>query len=478
MIFSSLLFLFCFLPSCLLSYFVLPRRYRNFCLLFWSLLFYAWGAPKVMLVLLLSCAADYYLSVQIDKVDSVLARKRLLTIGMVINLGLLGWFKYTNFLVAEVSALLSALGYQAIEWSSIALPIGISFFTFQKMSYLVDIYRKTATRAVTLADYILYVTLFPQLIAGPIIRYHDVSAQIRKRDVRWDDFIEGIWRFCTGLAKKVLVADVLAMSADHAFNRGLPELTTEQAWVGLLCYTLQIYFDFSGYSDMAIGLGRMFGFHFLENFNYPYVSQNITEFWRRWHISLSNWMKEYLYIPLGGNRLGVLRTYLNLCLVFLLSGFWHGANWTFVVWGLWHGVLLICDRLFWLDVARRLPRLFNVVLCGVLVMFGWVFFRAESIDQALLYQARLLGVTHVEQLPMAWAELIDLRGWVMLLVGVVLATYPALFEGLNISCARLSGSSGQMLRGVVGYVCSLCLLLLSVMSLVSSSFHPFIYFRF
>ena len=332
MSFASLTFLFLFLPSFLAVYYgaLAARssiRVVNGIALAFSLFFYTWGAPQFVPLLLFSCGFDYFISLRLAAADqNETMRRRLLTLSIAANVGCLLYFKYVNFFVLQTNELLSHLGRSGLDWTPIVLPIGISFITFEKLSYIVDVYRGRTAPARSLVTYLLFIALFPHLIAGPIFRYHDLASQLLNREHRRDKAAAGALRFMFGLAKKVLIADALAPIADSVFALPVSELTAARAWIGILAYTFQIYFDFSGYSDMAIGLGRLFGFEFIENFNHPYISQSITDFWRRWHISLSNWLREYLYIPLGGNRLTPLRTYLNLWIVFLISGFWHGAK--------------------------------------------------------------------------------------------------------------------------------------------------------
>jgi alginate O-acetyltransferase complex protein AlgI len=330
----------------LAAYYAAPARHRNAVALAASAFFYAWGAPRFVIVLFASGLVDYVLGRELPEGRRApRARKGILALAVVLNVALLLYFKYANFFVGELNGWLARLGMDGVSWAGVALPIGISFFTFQKLSYLVDVYRGVAQPARNAGDYLLYVALFPQLIAGPIVRYHDVARQLVARDYTRERFFTGMLRFGQGLGKKVLVANTMAEVADAAFGAAPATLSFGWAWVGVLAYAFQIYFDFSGYSDMAIGLGRLLGIEFLENFNRPYISRSITEFWRRWHISLSNWMREYLYVPLGGNRKGTARTYLNLWVVFLISGFWHGAAWNFVAWGAFHGFFLCFDKL-------------------------------------------------------------------------------------------------------------------------------------
>src|SRR5215471_8104535 len=344
MVFSSPIFLFLFLPITLAVYFVLPKRARNTWLFAASLVFYGWGEPKFLAVMLASIICNFLLAQWIEKQGNRDRARRVLTLAVAINIGLLAFFKYTDFVVENLNTGLVDLGVRPLTVPSIALPIGISFFTFHALSYVIDVYRGDARALRNPIDMGLYISLFSQLIAGPIIRYHDIAAQLRERWVTRSMFARGVSRFITGLGKKVLIANTLAVPVDLIFTIPSDQLTGGLAWLGVICYALQIYFDFSGYSDMAIGLGLMFGFRFLEKFNYPYISQSITEFWRRWHISLSNWFRDYLYIPLGGNRRGRLRGYFNLVIVFLLCGLWHGASWPFVLWGTWHGLFLVAER--------------------------------------------------------------------------------------------------------------------------------------
>jgi len=390
MVFSSFIFLFAFLPATLATYYLSPPRGRNGVLLAASLFFYAWGAPRFVLVLLAGTWIDWTISRRIAALAlGAASRRRWLVASLSLNLALLAYFKYATFGVAQLGRLASALGLGSFPLVEVALPIGISFFTFHKISYVVDVYRGVSKPAASFALCLLYICLFPHLIAGPIVRYHDVDRQLLGRAHTVDRFLSGILRFCLGLAKKVLIANVLAASADAVFDAPAQSLHPLAAWIGVVAYSFQIYFDFSGYSDMAIGLGRMFGIEFLENFDRPYLSRTFTEFWQRWHISLSRFMRDYLFLPLGGNRLGPVRGYVNLWIVFLLSGLWHGAVWTFVLWGAYQGLFLSLDRLFWGPVAARLPRPVAIAINFVLLNVGWVFFRAADLESALALLPRL-----------------------------------------------------------------------------------------
>ncbi len=392
MVFASPIFLFLFLPLTLAAYFALPRRWGNAVLLAASIVFYVWGEGAMVALVLASVAGQ--LADRREnrgggrRTDGACDGSRL---GVAANLVLLGVFKYANFFVANFNDIAPALGWGTIALATIPLPLGISFFSFHSISYLVDIHRRNADAQKRIDSFALYILLFPQLIAGPIIRYKDIAAQIGARARHCADFAEGVRRFILGLGKKVLVANTLGAVADRVFAIPGGELTTGVAWLGVACYTLQIYFDFSGYSDMAIGLMRMLGFRVLENFNYPYISQSIREFWRRWHISLSNFFRDYLYIPLGGNRRGTLRAYINLAIVFLLCGLWHGANWTFVVWGVWHGVFLIAEHAGLGNVLDRAWRPLRHVYALAAVVGGWVLFRCDTLSHAGAFYAAMLG---------------------------------------------------------------------------------------
>ena len=477
MIFSSLTFLFVFLPLLLVAYYVCPAKYRNAVALLASGFFYAWGAPRFVIVLAISSLLDFVLSRELPLGKrSPATRKGVLAVAVVLNISLLLYFKYANFFVAELNSWLARWGSGSISWTAVVLPIGISFFTFQKVSYLVDVYRGTAQPARNAADYLLYVVLFPQLIAGPIVRYHDVALQLCHRDYTLEQFYSGILRFCQGLGKKVLVANTMAEVADSAFGAAPASLSCGVAWLGILAYAFQIYFDFSGYSDMAIGLGRMMGFEFLENFNRPYISRSITEFWRRWHISLSNFMREYVYVPLGGNRKGVARTYLNLWLVFLVSGFWHGAAWNFVAWGAFHGFFLCVDKLFKGTSLSRAPAWVGLPVTFVLVLFSWVLFRAETLPHALAYMGRMLNVFAATPAVPAVLEFGVRHQW-MLVAALLLCFGPAV-RPHPFDFMRLDASRATVGQAMGRFAVAMLLLIWSSAVLATSSFNPFIYFRF
>ncbi|MBQ8958660.1 MAG: MBOAT family protein [Bacteroidales bacterium] len=404
MVFSSNIFLLYFMPSFFLVYFLMPRKTRNYVLLLASLIFYAWGAPEFIIQLIVSLIANFFIVRWMCKTEKTSAKKWLCTLSIVISMGLLFFYKYGNFTMQNLNALLGLTGHAPLSWKRIMLPIGISFFSFQSVTYTLDTYRGVNQPLRKLSDYMLYITMFPQLIAGPIVRYCDVAEQIRQRESTMADRLQGFYRFVIGLCKKILIADVLGLRVDQMLGTanidaaGLSEvvsriasLDTGSAWLVALAYTFQIYFDFAGYSDMAIGLGRIMGFKFPENFDNPYNSRSITEFWRRWHKTLGAFIMNYLYIPLGGNRKGQARTYLNLWICFLLSGLWHGASWNFVVWGALHGFFICADKLFLGKVMKKIGTLPSVVLTFLTVNIIWVFFRIEDIGLAWTFVTRMFA---------------------------------------------------------------------------------------
>lgn len=480
MVFSSLTFLYFFLPLTLAATFLVPARHRNGVALAASLLFFAWGAPRFVFILVAGCLLDYGIGGRLASggVPDARRRRRWLGLGIAVNLALLLYFKYANFGMDQINAALELAGATSRPWHRVALPIGISFFTFQKISYLMDVHRGCAAPAKSFGRYLLYITLFPQLIAGPIVRYHDVDRQIDNRNVTLELFLDGWWRLAAGLAKKCLLANPLAILADQAFAAAPGTLGAGAAWIGLVAYALQIYFDFSGYSDMAIGLGRMLGFQFLENFNFPYVSRGMVEFWRRWHISLGNFMREYLYIPLGGNRVSPAHRAFNLWLVFLLSGFWHGAAWNFVIWGAWHGLWITIEkRLAGRLKPRVIPAAIGIPITFLLVLLGWVFFRAETLPAAWSYLQMLAGAGATATHPLPALQ--DARTVTALIAGSGLAFAP-LFLGAGLSqdwrvenTARHAG-----LRVLLRTAVTLALVGLSTLPLLRGGFNPFIYFRF
>ncbi|MBX7157702.1 MAG: MBOAT family protein [Verrucomicrobiae bacterium] len=477
MVFSSILFLTLFLPVVLTVYLALPWKLKNVWLLTASLFFYFWGEPVYGWVMLVSIALNYGMGLWVHRTRHQSSIKLIIGLAIAANLSLLIFFKYAHFLSENFRAL--GIGFFKVE--AIHLPIGISFFTFQAMSYVIDVYRGEGQIQKNPINFGLYIALFPQLIAGPIVRYHDVDRQINQRHITREDFAYGIERFILGLSKKVLIANVLAVPADKVFQLSATELTTPLAWLGLVCYGLQIYFDFSGYSDMAIGLGHMFGFKFLENFNYPYISRSITEFWRRWHISLSSWFRDYLYIPLGGNRKGSWRTFLNLIVVFILCGLWHGASWNFVIWGLFHGAFLVLERSGLFKFLIRIKSLGHFYSLFI-VLLAWVFFRAETLEGSINFYRALFGFVSNINLETTLATLLQPLTVIALIAGILASTpLPAKFFNKILivnpqpsASSRFIGSCLLCLRPI----CFFSLIIFCMMRLASGTFNPFIYFRF
>lgn len=474
MVFSSAVFLLVFLPVFLITYYLVGSRLKNYTILLFSIFFYAWGAPDFVFVVLGSMIVNFYVVQSMQRAATLPLKRLLLALSVAINLGLLLYFKYANFFIENINALISALGLGSdIPWAAVALPVGISFFTFQSLTYSVDVYRKVHAPLQKLSDYILYILMFPQLIAGPIVRFNFIADQITNRQESADDRLLGMFRFIIGLAKKVLIANVLGAEADRIMALDPAAISSATAWMGILAYTFQIYFDFAGYSDMAIGVGRMIGFTFPENFNNPYVSQSITEFWRRWHITLGAWMRDYLYIPLGGNRVKTLRRlYFNLWFVFLVSGLWHGASWNFVIWGGYHGLFLILDRIFLLKLLKRSGKVFSTIFTFFVVVMGWVFFRVEDFATAMIYFQRLFafdfGATSLVPDP----EVVTI-----LMVAIIFSFITVSKAGLQLQ-EKVFYAEYPPQRKYVMFACTLVLFVLSLASVTTSGFNPFIYFRF
>jgi alginate O-acetyltransferase complex protein AlgI len=476
MVFASPLFLFLFLPATIVAYFLLPRRFRNGVLLVASLAFYAWGEARYVPLILASVAFNWWMCLAIARSDDATKRKRRLIVAVTGNLATLAVFKYTNFAVANVDAIAPVMGFSSLALAAIPLPLGISFFTFHAISYVVDVYKRNAAPQRHLPTFALYILLFPQLIAGPIIRWRDIAGQLSDRRERLADVAYGVRRFVIGVAKKVLVANTLGRIADPVFGLPVNELTTPLAWLGLACYALQIYFDFSGYSDMAIGLMRMFGFRILENFNYPYISRSVREFWRRWHISLSNWFRDYLYLPLGGNRRGRVREYANLVVVFLLCGLWHGASWPFVLWGAWHGVFLVIERAGFGRLLSRAGPLAHVYAMGAVVL-GWVLFRCDTLMHARGYYAALAGHASGNPAIHPVAQFLDPLAWTALVVGVVFAAPVAPMIGRWRDRVTARPRSGRVAL-TLDFAGLGVLLWAAAAFLAAGTYNPFIYFRF
>lgn len=454
MVFSSITFLFCFLPVVLLLYYVCRSIvWKNVILLIASLLFYAWGEPVYVILMILSILFNYYAGREIEAAH----KKSSLAFAVIINLLILGYFKYSGFLVDTVNSIFAT----SFVNKRLALPIGISFYTFQAMSYLIDVYRGDSKGQKNVLTFAVYITMFPQLIAGPIVRYQDIENQLNGRTPDADDFREGIPMFVKGFFKKVVLANVIGSLHTQILAMGMSNISAMTAWLGALAYTLQIFNDFSGYSDMAIGLGRMLGFEFPKNFDRPYASGSVTEFWRRWHISLGTWFREYVYIPLGGNRKGVKRQIINLLIVWALTGLWHGAAWNFVIWGLYYGILLIFEKFVYVHLQKRLPKFLNVVITFIVVIIGWVFFFSNNMTEAVSYLKAMFGQSGCSHDGMG--------GFLLLnnLVMIILAWIPSVFDFKE-------GKKKSPLK----WVLCIMVFLITIAFLVSESYNPFLYFRF
>lgn len=469
MVFSSVVFLFRFLPAFMICYFLAPGRMRNFILLLGSLFFYAWGEPVYVLLMLFSTVVDYGNGLLIERWRGQRRAAVPLVVSVVVNLGVLGFFKYGDFLVSTVNSVFGT----RIPLLRLGLPIGISFYTFQTMSYTIDVYRGQAKVQKNLLDFGVYVTMFPQLIAGPIVKYRDVEDCLHSRRTDVTAVSRGIRRFCAGLAKKVLLANNLGELWNQVMDGGFQEMSMLTAWLGILGFAFQIYFDFSGYSDMAIGLGEILGFHFPENFNYPYLSGSVTEFWRRWHISLGSWFREYVYIPLGGNRKGLPRQLLHILIVWMLTGIWHGAGWNFALWGLWFAFLLILEKLFLHRALSWLPKAVGVIYTFGVVLAGWALFAIPSFTELVSYLGAMAGM----------GGLLDGNGlylgreYLVLLVIAAVGSTPLPHRAVS----RLEQSRRCVWTALFRLgekVIPAALLLLCIAGIVEDSYNPFLYFRF
>ena len=469
MLFSSIVFLFTFLPAVLVLYYLLPERFHNPVLLLASLIFYAWGEPVYIFLMLLSILFNYFSGLDIARnlTDRRLA-KRSLIFNIVVNIAILGFFKYEGFVLDSLNAVLPV----HITYHPLALPIGISFYTFQILSYIIDVYRGNVKVQKNILNFALYVTMFPQLIAGPIVQYADVEEQLVNRESSWDKFGEGCMYFIRGLAKKVLLANTSGMIFTEVTGLGKGNVSVLSAWLGAFAYMFQIYFDFSGYSDMAVGLGKMFGFEFCMNFNYPYIAKSITEFWRRWHISLSSWFRDYVYIPLGGNRVSKSRHIFNLMVVWFLTGLWHGAAWNFIVWGIYYGVVLVLEKYVWGAIVDRWPSVLQHIYALVLVLVGWVFFFSPSLGAALRYLFAMVG----GGAGFASKEVffVILTHWLFYLLAVIGSTT----LGSRMLRAILNVSENHTVRTVITLVVFFGMLVISVAYLIADTYNPFLYFRF
>ena len=480
MVFSSSIFVFIFLPLVTFLYYISSKKIRNYILLLSSFIFYACSGISYLKILIISILVNYIFGILIDSLgnrednskDNVKAnnynklKKLTLILGVVLNLALLFYYKYYDFFIENFNIVFNS----DIQFKNIVLPVGISFFTFQGMSYIIDIYRNDAKVNKNLFSVALYISLFPQLVAGPIVKYKSIDNEIRKRKETVDEFSYGIERFVIGLAKKVIIADILGGVSDDIFalvsTSGIDIMT---AWLGAICYSLQIYFDFSAYSDMAIGLGHFFGFSFIENFNYPYISKSITEFWRRWHISLSTWFKEYLYIPLGGNRRG--NVYFNLFVVFLVTGLWHGAAWNFIIWGLWHGVFIILERAIrdknW---YKNIPSIIKRFITLFIVLIGWVLFKAENFDVALKYLGIMFGLVKFNNITFEISYFINAKTIFLIFIGMISST--------PILKIFVSKYREKIWFGVIKNILIILLFIIALIFMINSTYSPFIYFQF
>ena len=468
MVFSSMVFLWIFLPVVfVLSLLIRKPKYQNILLLLASLFFYAWGEPRNILLLLASIILNWWLGLLLDGHRD--KAKFFLTLDIIVNLALLGYFKYTDFFISTLNRIPGV----DLPLANIALPIGISFFTFQAMSYVIDLYRGQIKVQKNVLYLALYVSFFPQLIAGPIVKYRDIELQIDNRSVNLEKVSSGFRRFVYGLGKKVLISNLVGQAADNLYGLDVSSLTGGMAWLCALTYTLQIYYDFSGYSDMAIGLGRMFGFEFLENFNYPYISTSIREFWRRWHISLSTWFQEYLYIPLGGNRKGNKRTYLNLLIVFFATGMWHGASWSFIGWGLYHGFFSIVERLG-LDKLLKKSKIIAHIYTVLVVMIGWVFFRVDKTTQGLAIVKRMLLPWLYTETNVILGTQVGTEAVIAIICGILgCGVLQSFFTG-----KRTAVLAQKWKNSIPEFIWCAVVLFGSILMLASNTYNPFIYFRF
>jgi alginate O-acetyltransferase complex protein AlgI len=484
MVFSSAVFLFLFLPSVILLHTVLRVRWlQNLWLLLASLFFYAWGEPAYVVLMIVSIVFNYIGGRIVERLRDHRAVSGVLAVVIFFNLGLLFFYKYANFVVENLDLVLGMMGWSPVRFTPVPLPVGISFFTFQALSYVVDVYRGDAAVQRNPLRFGLYISLFPQLIAGPIVRYKDVDLQLNGRVVKRSLFASGVRRFVVGLSKKMILANTFAVVADRVFDLDVSQLTTGVAWTGALAYAMQIYFDFSGYSDMAIGIGRMLGFRFLENFHYPYIAISIRDFWRRWHISLSNWFRDYLYIPLGGNRKGSVRVGFNLVLVFVLCGIWHGASWSFLVWGLYHGLFLFAERLRWGRLLDRAPRGIRHLYTLLVVLGGWIFFRAETLPGALSFFRAMCGLADGDGIVLNYRMLWTPEFCLMIVAGLLAATplVPVINRRLAVwarESVRQRVFTVESVAWCLDVVVIPFMLIFCAVMLASGTHNPFIYFRF
>lgn len=482
MLFSSLVFLFLFLPLTLAGYYIVSKQIKNYWLLLASLVFFAWGGISFTLILIGSIIFNYTIGLLIQKKIESRAGYYWLVLGVGINLLCLAIFKYSDFLISNLNKVNSFFSLPQAKQANIALPIGISFYTFHALSYLVDIYRKKSLAQRNIFDLALYISMFSQLIAGPIVRYSDVWNQLRERIHSLAKFSSGVERFIIGLGKKVLLANTFARTADLFFSSDLSNLGYVNAWLGIICYTLQIYYDFAGYSDMAIGLGRMFGFEFLENFNFPYVAKSIKEFWRRWHISLSTFFRDYVYIPLGGNQTSTKKTYLNLIIVFFLTGFWHGASWNFILWGMFHGFFMLIEKMGLERLLQKTWRPISIFYTWLVVMFGWVLFRVDYTKQAWQYWKEMFDFNFTDEQYLLLINQLNIEFFLVFSIGLLGSFGFFKYVASEVpKWIKIESKSGRCLvytyhlTAVIMYA---TIFILCTLYLVAGTYNPFIYYRF
>jgi alginate O-acetyltransferase complex protein AlgI len=475
MVFSSITFLVYFLPLFLLSYHLTPNKFKNACILIFSIFFYAWGGPKFIFVILGTTFIDFFLVKKMAESKSANSKKQLLVISLLLNLGLLFYFKYSNFFIENINVALSTFGIKEIQWLKLILPIGISFYTFESVTYVVDVYRGVHKPLKNVWHYQTYILLFPKLIAGPIVRYHDIADQITDREKNYTAEVKlsGFYTFCIGLAKKVIIANTIGAQADDVFKLGIEDIDTTAAWVGAIAYTFQIYFDFSGYSDMAIGICKMIGIRLPENFNNPYLSSSITEFWRRWHMTLGTWMKNYLYIPLGGNKVDSnFKLYRNLFIVFLLSGFWHGASWNFIIWGAFHGLFLVLERLFLLKFYNKIGKILSTVITFLIIVVGWVYFRIEDLTQANHIVKTMFSFNFMD------GKFALHNDFYFSLCLAILFSFFAFIPFTKNIQVKVYGEVHTTTSNTMMVTLSILLFYISLSYIAALDFNPFIYFRF
>ncbi len=477
MVFSSSYFLTIFLPLFVIIYSLLPKKtgIKNFFILGSSIFFYSWGGPQFIFIILAATFLDFWFVKFMHNATTKRNKILLFILSLSVNLGLLLYFKYCNFFIDNLNALTHIFGLPAIEIAKILLPIGISFYTFESITYAVDVYRGVHKPLDNFWEYQLYILLFPKLIAGPIVRYIDISDQIKDHvnNETSDNKLSGFIQFCIGLSKKVLIANTMGAQADAIFGLDTASLNTTAAWIGAIAYTFQIYFDFSGYSDMAIGLGKFMGFKLPENFNSPYTASSITEFWRRWHITLGAWMKNYLYIPLGGNKGNAIRTYINLGIVFFVSGLWHGASWNFVFWGVYHGVFLILERSFLLKILNKAGKITGIIYCFIVVVVGWVFFRLENIGNAFNYVKTMFAFNFDPG-----KNIVTLNDFDYVVFAAILFSFITLSKRIKPLHDRIFYGVLKQHEYILFTLAGIFVYLVCVMYVSASTFNPFIYFRF